>query len=152
MSKCFDHKTTFPDTHRHFCLAIEISRKFPIVCEGLELKQSSLKTKHAWIRSPWMIIFKFTISEQIVFGAAMLKSNGDRMHSSEFKLHLNRAFERTFLLYLGYKNTLFAFLLFLFEIHISMFIFFSYINTKTLYNIYIHIYIFICTYIYKSQK
>ena len=32
MSKCFDHKTTFPDTHRHFRPAIEISRKFPIVC------------------------------------------------------------------------------------------------------------------------
>ena len=40
MSKCFDHRTTFPDTHRHFRPATEISRMFPIVCRGLELKNS----------------------------------------------------------------------------------------------------------------
>ena len=37
MSKCSDHKTTFPDTHRHFCLAPEISRKYLIVFGSLEL-------------------------------------------------------------------------------------------------------------------
>ena len=41
MSKCFDHKTMFSDTHRHFRPAIEISRKRPIVCGGLELKKSN---------------------------------------------------------------------------------------------------------------
>ena len=33
-SQRIDHKTTFPDTHRHVCHAIEISWIFPIVCEG----------------------------------------------------------------------------------------------------------------------
>ena len=41
----FDHKTTFPDTHRHFRPRIEISRNFPIVCGGLELKKNNLKSK-----------------------------------------------------------------------------------------------------------
>ena len=44
MSKCLDHKTKFPDTHRHFRPVIEISRKFPIVRRGLELKKNNLKT------------------------------------------------------------------------------------------------------------
>ena len=29
MTQCIDHKTAFPDTPRHFRLAIEIPRKFP---------------------------------------------------------------------------------------------------------------------------
>ena len=45
MSKCFDHETTFPDTHRHFCPAIDISRRIPIVCWGLRLKKINLKNK-----------------------------------------------------------------------------------------------------------
>ena len=44
MIKSFDHKTTFPDTHRHFRLAIEISQKCPIACRGLELKRATQKT------------------------------------------------------------------------------------------------------------
>ena len=45
MSRCFDHKTIFPDTYRHFRPATEIPRKLPIVCRGLELKKSSSKNK-----------------------------------------------------------------------------------------------------------
>ena len=57
MSKCFGHKTTFLDTHRLFRPAIEISRIFRIVCDGVELKKSNLKNKHAWIRSPHFELF-----------------------------------------------------------------------------------------------
>ena len=32
MVKCFEHKTTFLDTHRHFRLATDYSRFVPIVC------------------------------------------------------------------------------------------------------------------------
>ena len=42
MSQCFDHKTTLPDTHRHFRLAIEISKTNLIVCGDLELKKDNL--------------------------------------------------------------------------------------------------------------
>ena len=45
MSKSFDHKTTFPDTHRRFRPAIEISMSIPIVCVDLELIKSNLKNK-----------------------------------------------------------------------------------------------------------
>ena len=41
MSKCFDHKTIFLDTPRHFRPAIEISRKFPVVCGCLELQKNN---------------------------------------------------------------------------------------------------------------
>ena len=54
MPKCFYHKTTFLDTHRHFRQAIEFSSKSPIVCGGLELtkiQKEQLKNKHVWIRS-----------------------------------------------------------------------------------------------------
>ena len=43
MSKCFGHKASFADTHRHFRPAIKISRICP--CGGLELKKSNLKNK-----------------------------------------------------------------------------------------------------------
>ena len=56
MSKCFDHKTTFPDTHRHFRPAIEISRICPIVCRSLELKKSNYK-KHVRVRSICNIVY-----------------------------------------------------------------------------------------------
>ena len=38
MLKCFDHKTTFPDTHRHFRQTIQISRTVPIVLRGSRTK------------------------------------------------------------------------------------------------------------------
>ena len=44
----FDHKNTFLDTHKHFRPAIEISRRFPIVCKGLELKNNNFK-KDKWL-------------------------------------------------------------------------------------------------------
>ena len=43
MSRCSDHKTALPDTHRHFRLAIEISREFPIVCGGSRAQKEQLK-------------------------------------------------------------------------------------------------------------
>ena len=45
MSKYSDHNTNFPDTHRHFRLAIEISRIFTVVCGGLELKKEQLEKR-----------------------------------------------------------------------------------------------------------
>ena len=42
MIKLFNHKTTFLDTHKHFRLAIEVSKIFPIVCGALELEKSNL--------------------------------------------------------------------------------------------------------------
>ena len=44
ISKYFDHKTTFPDTPRHFRLAIEISRKIPSLCGSLEFKKNNIRT------------------------------------------------------------------------------------------------------------
>ena len=41
--KCFDHKTTFPDTHRHFQSAIGGSRKV-----GLEFKIVTKKLVRLW--------------------------------------------------------------------------------------------------------
>ena len=62
MSKCFYHKRTFLNTHRRFRPAIEISRIFPIVCGGLELKQSNLKKQTCWDSRPMFLIF--SISEK----------------------------------------------------------------------------------------
>ena len=44
MSQCIHHKTTFPDAHRHFRMAIEISRGFPTACGVLELEKSNFQT------------------------------------------------------------------------------------------------------------
>ena len=43
--KVCDHKTIFPDTHRHFRPATKISRQCPIVCGSAELKNSNLKNE-----------------------------------------------------------------------------------------------------------
>ena len=40
MSGCIDHRNTFLDMHGHIRLAIEIPRKCPLVCGGLQLKKS----------------------------------------------------------------------------------------------------------------
>ena len=45
MSKCFGHKTTFPDTHRHFRPAIDNSSKQTHRLRGLQLKKSSSENK-----------------------------------------------------------------------------------------------------------
>ena len=60
MSKCFYRKTTFPDTHRHFRLAIEISKTFPIVCGGLEVKKS--KKKQTCLNSQLYLFPKILLS------------------------------------------------------------------------------------------
>ena len=49
MSRYFEHKTTFPNTHRRFRPAIRISRKFTILCGDLELKKNNLEMKHGWV-------------------------------------------------------------------------------------------------------
>ena len=42
LSQRASHKTTFPDTHRFFPPAVGLSKKFPIVCVGQELKKDNL--------------------------------------------------------------------------------------------------------------
>ena len=88
MSKCFEHKTTFPETHRHIRPAIEIFRNVLIVCKGLELKNSNLKTTFAWMYSLCFGSFQFT--EDI--SCNYVKNKGYPMHNSELRLHLNFAF------------------------------------------------------------
>ena len=43
MSRCFDHNPTFPDTHRHFHLAIGNSRRITIVCKGSRAQNEQRK-------------------------------------------------------------------------------------------------------------
>ena len=43
MPQYIDHKTTFLEQHRHFRLAIVISRRFRTACGGLELKESKVQ-------------------------------------------------------------------------------------------------------------
>ena len=62
MSGCFDHKTTFPDTHRHFRPAIDISMKFPIACGGQSSNNATFKQNDAWTRSLCMTFLKCSIS------------------------------------------------------------------------------------------
>ena len=90
MLKGFNHKTTFRDTHRHFHLAYEISKKCPIVCGNVDLKKSNYK--NAWIRTLWMICLKVSIFQKYVQNL-ICKNESCRMHNSELRLHLNRAFD-----------------------------------------------------------
>ena len=55
MSKCYEHKTTVPDTRRHFRLAIEISRIFPIVCGCLQQSQQVTSFILVSVRYVWPI-------------------------------------------------------------------------------------------------
>ena len=48
MSQCVDLKNTFLDTQREFRQAIGISSKFPIVCEGLQPRETNFRTKNGW--------------------------------------------------------------------------------------------------------
>ena len=43
MSLYIDYKTAFLDTYRHFHPVVDIPKKNPIVCGGLDLKKSNLK-------------------------------------------------------------------------------------------------------------
>ena len=49
MSKCFDHKTTFLDTHRDFRLAIDISIKCSHRFRGVRSSKNQRKNKLDWI-------------------------------------------------------------------------------------------------------
>ena len=73
MSKCFDHKTTFADTHKHLGPAIEISRKIPIVCGGLELKKINVKTRSL---DPQPMFLNFSMFEEMVLGTNVKKNKG----------------------------------------------------------------------------
>ena len=43
MSQCADHKTIFLDTHRHFHLSINISRKFAIPLASFQPQRASFQ-------------------------------------------------------------------------------------------------------------
>ena len=45
MSKYIGHGKAFPDTHRHFCPAIAISKVFPIVCGVYCSKRATFKNE-----------------------------------------------------------------------------------------------------------
>ena len=101
MSKCFDHDAPFLDTHRHFCPAIEISRKLPIACGGLELKKSILKNKRLGLAA---YVFELLDFRQKSVWSPMSKIKGNRMHNFEFTMHQNCAFDSPcFFLHMGHK-------------------------------------------------
>ena len=68
MSTCFDHKTTFPDTHRNFHPAIEISRKFTIASGLLEPQKSDFENKTCLDTQPMYDTFDFFSFQKTIFG------------------------------------------------------------------------------------
>ena len=59
VSKCFDQKTTFPDTHRHSRPLIEISGKCPFFCGGLELNKKKLRKQTCLESQPTFLSLSF---------------------------------------------------------------------------------------------
>ena len=103
MSKCFDHKTTFPDTHRHFHLATEISRNCSIVCKGAELKNSN-KRKTCLDTQPMNdFFFEFWRKK-----TPCVKNGGSWMHNSELSLHLNCALDNPWCFTQGVQHIIFV--------------------------------------------
>ena len=88
--KCFDHKSTFPDTQRHFRPAIEISRNIPIVRMAPELKKAAKKTQMLGFTS---YIFDIFDSGEEYCRSPYVKSKGYRMRNAEFTLHPNCALD-----------------------------------------------------------
>ena len=72
-AKCFVHKNAFPDTHRNIRPALEISRNVPIVCGGLELKQSNLKTNMPGFAAN---VFEKSVSAQRNYGTPNVNKQG----------------------------------------------------------------------------
>ena len=107
LSKCFDHKTTFPETPRHFRPAIEISRKAPTICEGLQLKRGNQKTNMLEFAGPFFELFDF----QTKVVGPLLKKQGYPMHNSELTLHLNCPFENHCVFTHGVQNTYISFVI-----------------------------------------
>ena len=128
MSRCFDHKTTFPDTHRHFRLAIEISRELPIVCRGQKLKKSNLENEKCLEVQLMNYIFERKKCFRKIYPDLLLKNKGHRTHDSELRLHLHCAFHSPCFLQMGYANTVSAFIFFV-ELHILIFIYILCVNT-----------------------
>ena len=79
MSKCFDLRTTFPDTYRHFRPAIDISRIFPIVCGALR----ATTNKHARIRSP---CFDMSDFQRISFWTPYVRNQG--LSKAQFRIEI----------------------------------------------------------------
>ena len=90
MLKCFDHKTTFPDTHRLSCLATEISKTNPIFSGGQELKRSSCLNKCSDLQPMDAALKLFDFQEK----HPICKQKGYRMHNSALSLHPGCAFNR----------------------------------------------------------
>ena len=66
MSQCVDHKITFPETHHHFRLAIEISRKCPIVYGGLELKKSIVQKQILGVADYAILVYSLFLENQTI--------------------------------------------------------------------------------------
>ena len=84
MSKCVDYKTTFPDTHRHFRPATEISSEFPIVCGGLELKKNNFKNKTCLDAQPMNDVFEFSNVENNHIYGPMCKKRKRNLEQMNF--------------------------------------------------------------------
>ena len=139
MWKCFDHNATFPDTHRHFRPAIEISWSLPIVCGGLELKKSSLKNdRQTCLDSPPMFL-KCSMFKKYVLDPTSKKA---RVIECKFRIEIasDLCIRRSLLFYtLGTNITglyLYA------SVYIYIYIYYLSLH------IYIYIYIYINLYIY----
>ena len=100
MTKCFDHKTNFLDTHRYFRPAIETYTDSPIISRGPELKKSNLKTNMLGFAA---YVFEQIDFRKVLYGPHEQNSKGYRMHNSELRLHLNCAFDNPCFLHVGYK-------------------------------------------------
>ena len=143
MPKCVDHKTTFPDTHRHFRSATEISRKLSHRLRGCRAQKQQLWTQHMLGYAGYELfgLFYFLTNN---FWAQSVNSKGYRMHKSDLRLHLNCALDNPwFFTHIVYTYTYIY-------IYIYMYI---YIYTHTYIYIYIwyytmYIYIYMYTFIW----
>ena len=84
MSTCLDHTTTFPNTRRHFRLAIEIPRNVPILCGGLELKKEQLKKQTCLDSKP---IFLEKIQGRNNFQTPYVQKKG--LSNAQFKIRMH---------------------------------------------------------------
>ena len=117
--KCVDHKNTFPDTHRHFHLATEISRICHIGCEGAELQNSNLKNTTCLDTQP--------------------------MHNSEFSLDsplfLTHVFVNNYTVYTS--TWIYIYIYIYVRVYIYIYFFFIYSAWNLYMYIYIYMYMFV---------
>ena len=86
MSKCFYHKNIFPNTHKHFRPARNISKKLRILGGGLQLKKINLKTKHAWIHNRWHYFRVF--ENKIIWWTSDVKKKKQGVSNAQFRNHI----------------------------------------------------------------